>query len=356
MRPFTQAEPSAVEAKGAAQHLAFAPLAFHGAKALRDLGVLDALDQAGKIGLATETIASTCTLSTYAATVLLECGLANGLVLLNDDHWSLAKVGWFILHDPMTRANMDFSADVCYRGAEDLGASLKEGRPVGLEHHSPRATVYEALAELPEQFRQSWFAFDHFYSDQAFPVVLPRMFRAPIQRLLDVGGNTGRFALKALAFDDQVHVTLLDHPGQLSQAQVAVDTAGFGNRFTPIPMDLLDHSIAFPEQQDVVWMSQFLDCFGENDIIELLKRSAASLAGEGRVWVLETFWDRQRFDAAAFSLIHTSLYFTTIANGTSRMYSTESFVPLIKEAGLEVETHIDDIGLGHTLLILKRAG
>ena len=36
--------------------------------------------------------------------------------------------------------------------------------------------------------------------------------------------------------------------------------------------------------------------------------------------VEEPIWDKQRFEAAAYSLQATSLYFTCIANGNSKMY------------------------------------
>ena len=65
---------------------------------------------------------------------------------------------------------------------------------------------------------------------------------------------------------------------------------------------------------------------------------------------METFIDRQRFEAAEFSLAATSLYFTAIANGNSRMYRAEHFEPLVERAGLRIVERIDDVGLGHSML------
>ena len=48
------------------------------------------------------------------------------------------------------------------------------------------------LAQLPDQVQKSWFEFDHYYSDNAFPEVLPIVFANKPKRLLDVGGNTGK--------------------------------------------------------------------------------------------------------------------------------------------------------------------
>ena len=71
---------------------------------------------------------------------------------------------------------------------------------------------------------------------------------------------------------------------------------------------------------------------------------------DAKLYILETYWDRQRFDAASYSLNATSLYFTAIANGNSRMYHSKDMIRLVQEAGLIVEKDTDDIGMGgHTL-------
>ncbi len=91
-------------------------------------------------------------------------------------------------------------------------------------------TIYEGLSQLPEPVQTSWFAFDHYYSDRAFPSALRAVFNRPIARLLDVGGNTGKWALQCVTHDPQVHVTILDLPGQLQKAKRNIDAAGMAER------------------------------------------------------------------------------------------------------------------------------
>ena len=62
------------------------------------------------------------------------------------------------------------------------------------------------------------------------------------------------------------------------------------------------------------------------------------------------FWDRQRFEGAAFSLQQISLYFTCVANGNSQMYDSPFFLGLLERAGLKVTALTDGIGGYHTLL------
>ena len=115
-------------------------------------------------------------LSVYAVRVLLEAGLVGGMVAQTEAGWVLTKLGYLTLVDPMTRANMDFTHDVCYRAAFQMQESLQQGRPVGLAEFGDYKTVYEALAHLPEHVRKSWFAFDHYYSDGVFEELMPTIF------------------------------------------------------------------------------------------------------------------------------------------------------------------------------------
>ena len=68
------------------------------------------------------------------------------------------------------------------------------------------------------------------------------------------------------------------------------------------------------------------------------------------LYILELFWDRQKYEASTYSLNATSLYFTCIANGTSRMYHSYDFMELVKQAGLVIESITDGLGISHTLL------
>ena len=97
-------------------------------------------------------------------------------------------------------------------------------------------------------------------------------------------------------------------------------------------------------------MSQFLDCFSDTEIFSILTKAGKALKPGARLWILELFWDRQRFEAAALSLQQTSLYFTCVANGNSQMYDSKVFLELIARAGLRIEKSTDEVGGYHTLL------
>jgi len=346
---------SAIDAVAAAQQLAFAPLAFHAASVMRDRGVLAALSEAAPHGLGCDEVAEATGLSPYAVRVLLEAGLGMRVVWRREDRFHLGKVGHFLLNDEMTRVNFDFSRDVCYGAAARLDESLASGRPGGLAALGPWPTLYEGLSALPEPARRSWFAFDHFYSDQAFPAVCDRLAAAPPATLLDVGCNTGKWARMCLERIPALTVGLVDLPIQLAPARAHLAEAGLLERARWHPLDLLDGGAPLPAGYELIWMSQLLDCFSEAQIVAVLRKVRAALPPSGRLWILELFWDRQRFEAAAFSLQQTSLYFSCVANGNSRMYESTVFIDLVAQAGLTVTRLTDGVGRFHTLLECEAA-
>ncbi len=112
----------------------------------------------------------------------------------------------------MTRANLDFTADVCYAAMMHLSDSIKESKPAGLVELGDWETIYQGLSQLPTAAKESWFNFDHFYSDRSFPLLLKRVFAKKLKRLFDIGGNTGKWAQQCCAYDPDVNVTIIDLP------------------------------------------------------------------------------------------------------------------------------------------------
>jgi hypothetical protein len=343
----------AVQAKFDAQKIAFGPIMFQAALALRNLGILDLVKNTEE-GITIEAVAEKLKLSVYGVKVLLEAGLSMEIVMVENDRFHLTKTGWFLLCDELTKVNMDFTNDVNYLGMFSLTDSIKTGKPTGLKVFGDWPTVYEGLSQLPADVQKSWFGFDHFYSDYAFPEIMPIIFKNKPSRILDIGGNTGKFAIQCAKYNKDVRVTILDLPGQLAKASENIKREGFENRVDLFPINLLDHSRPFPENPDIIWMSQFLDCFSQEDILGLLNRSAKAMNENSALYILETYWDQQKYEASTYSLHATSLYFTNIANGCSQMYHSDDMRKLIARSGLTLAEEILNVGVSHSLFICKK--
>lgn len=353
MEFFNQDQKSALEGMELAQWIAFAPVVFHASRALKNFGILAAVENSRKAGITYEELLSQIGLSPYGMRVLCEAGIGIGLLFQHESRYFLSKAGYFFLNDQLTEANTDFINDVCYKGLLSLEESIKTGKPEGLKVFGNWKTVYEALSQLPADVQESWFKFDHHYSDGSFPSALPVVFADSPGSLLDIGGNTGKWAFKCLEYNEKVHVAIMDLPGQLNVARVNAKENGFSERMSFVEANVLNDSQEIPSGYDVIWMSQFLDCFSDDEIVSILSRCAKSIDKNGRIFIMETFWDRQQFKTAAFCLQMTSLYFTSMANGNSQMYNSGVFMELIKKAGLEVEEISDNIGVSHTIVKCK---
>jgi len=339
-----------------AQWISFGPVIFQAAKALRDMGILRAIHNSKKEGLTLEETVSATGHTEYAVRVLVEAALGMQLLTLEDDNrYRTTKVSWFILNDEMTRVNMDFTHDVSYLGTFYLQEALTTGKPAGLKVLGDWPTIYEGLSKLEPQVAKSWFDFDHYYSDGAFNDALPHLFSHQPKTLLDVGGNTGKFSKRAAAYDSEVKITIADLPGQVGMATKNIEEWQLQHRVSFHPINLLDPNATLPPGQDAIWMSQFLCCFSEDEIVSILNRCREALSPNGRIYILDTFWDRQRSIGGAFCLQQTSLYFTAMANGNSQMYDSKVFARLITKAGLQIEQMGDNLGESHTIIYCKKA-
>ncbi|MBQ8608456.1 MAG: SAM-dependent methyltransferase [Bacteroidaceae bacterium] len=355
---YTSDSMSAREAQRLAEFIAWGPVVFQASRLMIKFGILD-LVRDTENGMTRQEIVEKTKLSDYAVKCLLEASLCIGIILVDTEtnRFTISKTGWFLLNDPATRVNIDFNHDVNYKGWFHLEESLLNGKPEGLKHFGDWSTVYEGLSSLPEHVQKSWFGFDHFYSDSSFPEALEIIFKKnQTHTLFDVGGNTGKWALQCVEYDKDVNVTILDLPQQIDMMQDNVKGKNGAERITGYGINLLDENATFPlleEGVDAIWMSQFLDCFSMEEIVSILKRAKSAMTQKSRIYIMETLWDRQRFEPAAFCLTMTSLYFTAIANGNSKMYNTEDMGTCIKMAGLEIEEIYDGLGQGHSIIKVK---
>lgn len=350
-KKYTQNTMRAGDAQHLANEIAFAPIVFQISRLMLKYDIFNYLYQSQDTGLTMDSIVESTGLTNYAVKVLLEASLSIRTVYIDsNDHYHLSKVGWFLLNDDIVKANLNFNHDVNYKGLFYLDEAIETGKPSGLKVFGEWDTLYEGLSSLPKHVQDSWFGFDHFYSDNSFQEALEILFHSKPKRLLDVGGNTGRMAIQCVNYDDQVEVTIMDLPQQIALMQKAVVDEPNKNRISGHAADFLDLSVEVPSGFDVIWMSQFLDCFSEPEILHILRRTVASMNDRTELYIMETFWDRQKYETAAYCLTLTSVYFTAMANGNSKMYHSDDFIKIIELAGLKIEAIHDEVGMVHTII------
>ncbi len=343
---------TALDAQLEAHKIAFAPVIFQVVRSMREFGILKLLDE-NKKGLTLDEIAKASNIKPYGAKVLLESALSASVVHINDGKYILSKIGYFLENDNMIKVNMDFNHYTNYKGLYDLDKAIKEERPAGLEVFGDWETIYPHLTSLPEDAQKAWFDFDHYYSDSAFGDAIEKLKQFKPNTILDIGGNTGKFSIRFAKNSENIKLTILDLPEQIEVAKQNIKDNGFEDRISFYPLNILDHDNKIPKGFDIIWMSQFIDCFSEEDAIKILSRVKESMDENSRLCILEPLWDRQRFEASSFAIINTSPYFTAMANGNSKMFNSTDLYDYIERAGLTVEESFDEIGFSHTLIKCK---
>ena len=355
MMTLTQRKIEILQAFEKAQSIAFAPFVFQAVAAAKDCGLLQALGESDS-PLPVSALAQKVALSEYAVTVLCDILESSEVIERDENHaYRLSRVGECLIYDQMTEVNFDFSNLVNYAPLKHTLKALQSGKPAGLkEYDETWTTIYPHLKDLPQKSRRAWFAFDHFHSDSAYQAALNILKDRQVRYFVDIGGNTGRFTKKALATWQDSRACIVDLPEQIGLMRQNTNLKSLQNRIDTVPINWLDPDAQplIKEKVDLIWMSQFLDCFSRAEAVSILKRAKNLARQNGAMLaILEPLVDHQRNRAATLSIACSSLYFSCLANGNSKFFSSEELRGIIDESGLVVESVHEPIGVGHSLYI-----
>lgn len=351
----TQRKIEILQAFEKAQSIAFAPFVFQAVAAAKDCGLLQALGESDS-PLPVSALAQKVALSEYAVTVLCDILESSEVIKRDENHaYRLSRVGECLIYDQMTEVNFDFSNLVNYAPLKHTLKALQSGKPAGLkEYDETWTTIYPHLKDLPQKSRRAWFAFDHFHSDSAYQAALNILKDRQVRYFVDIGGNTGRFTKKALATWQDSRACIVDLPEQIGLMRQNTNLKNLQDRIDTVSINWLDPEAQplIKEKVDLIWMSQFLDCFSRAEAVSILKRAKNLARQNGAMLaILEPLVDHQRNRAATLSIACSSLYFSCLANGNSKFFSSEELRGIIDESGLVVESVHEPIGVGHSLYI-----
>lgn len=337
---------SAVKTLTEAQKIVFAPLAFQVIGTFLDLNLLSTLDKKQQ---SISDVKKNLDLSEYVVKTLFQAGETIGIIRKSGEFYSVTKLGETFLYDEMTKVNFNFVRDICYLGASELTSSFLSQKPQGLKKFFKDVeTIYPILSKLQSKAKKSWFDFDNYYSDNCFNEIFDIISEKKPTKIFDIGANTAKFERLCIKKGLKSELNLIDLPQNIEivKADKALENCKF------FALDVLDAKNNFPKMSGVILMSQFLDCFSKDQILSILKKISQKIDKNTYVYILEPFTDNQIFEGAKISLIHTSLYFTCMANGCSKMYEFEEFKDLVNSSELSVSNVYQNIG-SHDYTLLE---
>ena len=154
-----------------------------------------------------------------------------------------------------------------------------------VDHGSPVRPYYEAFGE------QDWKLYVGGMRDLA-RILIPEVFRVlklpgSPQRLLDIGGSHGVYAVECCLRYPRLQATIMDFAPALLHATPFIREAGLVQRVTLVAGDIL--ATDFPGDQDCVLLFNVIHGFNEENNRILLQRSLKALRPGGALFILDQF-------------------------------------------------------------------
>ena len=116
-------------------------------------------------------------------------------------------------------------------------------------------------------------------------VVARKIPLRPGERVLDLGGGPGTYAVAWADACPGAGITVFDTPATLRVARKILREKGAQGRVRLVEGDFLEDPLGGP--YDFVWISQILHAYSGSDCVKLLRRARSALAPGGRVAVQE---------------------------------------------------------------------
>jgi len=115
--------------------------------------------------------------------------------------------------------------------------------------------------------------------------VAGRILLRPGDRVLDLGGGPGTYAVAWADACPGAEITVFDTPATLRVARKILREKGAGGRVRLMEGDFLEDPLGGP--YDFVWISQILHAYSGSDCVKLLRRARSALVPGGRAAVQE---------------------------------------------------------------------
>jgi ubiquinone/menaquinone biosynthesis C-methylase UbiE len=222
-------------------------------------------------------------------------------------------------------------------GVQALVERLRTNRPAGAapDDASGTAFIFRAGVESAMEREQSARQLTLALAGRARNVA-PHLARAlPLddaQRVLDVGGGTGIYAIAWLRQHPQLRATVWDRPEVLKVAREMAEHYAVSERLDCVAGDMFVDPV--PTGHDVCLLSNVLHDWDVPECRQLIDRCAAALSVGGRLLVHDVLLNDAHDGPLPIALYSASLFSLT----EGRAYSAAEYRSWLEAAGLQVES------------------
>jgi hypothetical protein len=148
------------------------------------------------------------------------------------------------------------------------------------------------------------------------------------ERVLDLGGGPGTYAVAWAAASPDAAITVFDTPETLRVTRKILREKGAQGRVRLLGGDFLVDPIGGPF--DFVWISQILHAYSGSDCVKLLRRARVALAPGGRVGVQEFLLAEGKTSPPG--PVFFSVHMVAVTEG-GRAYTAREIAAMMKAAG-----------------------
>jgi SAM-dependent methyltransferase len=147
-------------------------------------------------------------------------------------------------------------------------------------------------------------------------------------RLLDLGGGPGTYAVAWAQAYPRAEISVFDTPGTLRVARKILREKGAEERIRLMEGDFLKDPLGGP--YDFIWISQILHAFPEADCRKLLRKARAALAPGGRAAVQEFLLAEGKTSPPG--PVFFSVHMVAVTEG-GRAYTAKEVAGMMRSAG-----------------------
>lgn len=205
-----------------------------------------------------------------------------------------------------------------------LPAAVSGGGPV-------RGRAFHDDAAVRESFLLGMFNL----ASQLAPLVARQVNLAGRQRLLDLGGGPGTYAIHFCLANPGLTATVFDLPTTRPFAEGVIGRFGLSERVAFVAGDYTADGL--PDGFDVAWLSHILHSEGEAGCREILRKGAAALRPGGVLLVQEFILDDAKDGPLFPALFSLNMLLGTAAG---RAYSGAELAAMMTAAGLVEVTRL----------------
>lgn len=219
-----------------------------------------------------------------------------------------------------------------------LTETVRQGKPI----------VYQDLSEKSDEWLESYVDSLHWRASMIAPDVISLINLTNVNRVLDLGGGSGLYAMEFINAKPGVKATVFDIPQLLKHAEKHIIREGHQDDIKLMPGDFLKDD--YGSGYDLVFISNVIHIFSIWDSIKILQKVYDSLNKGGVVIIEEELLSDSRTSPEQASILSVNMLVNT--KGGDALTETDVWI-MMREAWFnDIQRRNTDFGTA--LMIGKR--